>query len=879
MKKRLLSTGISVLVGLGAALFLGWMPIQAQEGIEPGAWSLSGPRGGKANALAVSPDFPTDGVVLGGGYYYVEQTKTGLGLFKSTDGGQSWALAATTSETDTQITGVDDIAFSPDFGTDQTVFAATSSGLFTSTSAGDTWSHVEELGSHLYGMRAVAVAPDYSSSGHVMASDGNALHISENRGVSWTTHSELDSVNSLAYSPDFARDQTAFAGGEAIWRTSNGGITWTVVLSQGVRSLALSPKFATDATVFAGELDGTIHISEDAGETWISRTVATTASTVNALAVSSTYLSGSLRISGTAVFAGCAGGLYRSTDSGQTWAPITSYPGPSVQALALSPDWPKDHTMLIGTPAGVYHTDGGGTTWTPWTRSGFKRLNIPVLEGVQQGARLLAGSSYQGLFQSDDVQSASSDAQWDPAGLYEKTFIDVAEAPGYPSDPTLFASVGAGAGLGLYRSDDGGRNWTHLRSADHPGGHWALSPSYAQDGTVFVTAGSTNAVLRSTNRGVTWTRVGEWPAGVYGAARFVLLSPDYPADTTLWAAGDGFWRLSPGATTWVSVALPVSNVEFSDIARSPNFGQDRTFLATGFSREAGSYVRHYTILRSADAGATWTEATLAFSDTTPLEAVAFSPNFEADQTAYAISQNQLFRSLDGGENWVAVGAPPDDPKLQDVQAHGYGRVSVATNTGIWQYATDWEEAVVNGGFEADGGWHFVDTPLDASTTNVVTHTGTRAARIGVGAGSGTPTDVAYSAVRQTLSVPEDTLTATLHFYYYPHSEAATSATADPAAVAAASSTLEGDLQYAIVMEGGEDHYLFQGLWDRGQWISGTFDLSEYAGKSIALHFGVANDGDDGHSGMYVDDVSLLVRRLRPADLTERVYLPLVLRGF
>jgi hypothetical protein len=29
--------------------------------------------------------------------------------------------------------------------------------------------------------------------------------------------------------------------------------------------------------------------------------------------------------------------------------------------------------------------------------------------------------------------------------------------------------------------------------------------------------------------------------------------------------------------------------------------------------------------------------------------------------------------------------------------------------------------------------------------------------------------------------------------------------------------------------------------------------------------------------MILDDVSLLVRRLRPADLTERLYLPLVLR--
>jgi hypothetical protein len=31
--------------------------------------------------------------------------------------------------------------------------------------------------------------------------------------------------------------------------------------------------------------------------------------------------------------------------------------------------------------------------------------------------------------------------------------------------------------------------------------------------------------------------------------------------------------------------------------------------------------------------------------------------------------------------------------------------------------------------------------------------------------------------------------------------------------------------------------------------------------------------------MYLDDVSLLTRRLRLADLTERIYLPLVLRAY
>lgn len=103
-------------------------------------------------------------------------------------------------------------------------------------------------------------------------------------------------------------------------------------------------------------------------------------------------------------------------------------------------------------------------------------------------------------------------------------------------------------------------------------------------------------------------------------------------------------------------------------------------------------------------------------------------------------------------------------------------------------------------------------------------------------------------------------------------------TAVPIAATETASALASDLQYAMIIT-KTSKFLFRELVDEGRWISRTFDLSDYAGSSIMLHFGVFNDGEDGHTGIYLDDVSLLARRLRPADLSERVYLPVVLRGF
>jgi len=70
------------------------------------------------------------------------------------------------------------------------------------------------------------------------------------------------------------------------------------------------------------------------------------------------------------------------------------------------------------------------------------------------------------------------------------------------------------------------------------------------------------------------------------------------------------------------------------------------------------------------------------------------------------------------------------------------------------------------------------------------------------------------------------------------------------------------------------------LWQspsNGQsWQRHTFDLALYAGQTVVLHLGVRNDGQGGQTGMYVDDVSLVVAR-RVVDMPVHVYLPLVVK--
>ena len=92
-------------------------------------------------AVAVSPSFTRDGIVLA--------SIQGRGLFRSTDGGTTFAPVGIALIEDNQLlnnfskpTSVP-VVFSPDFASDRTVFGFSGTEVFKSTDAGETWTNVE----------------------------------------------------------------------------------------------------------------------------------------------------------------------------------------------------------------------------------------------------------------------------------------------------------------------------------------------------------------------------------------------------------------------------------------------------------------------------------------------------------------------------------------------------------------------------------------------------------------------------------------------------------------------------------------------------------------------------------------------------------------
>src|SRR5712692_6364442 len=134
---------------------------------------------------------------------------TAVGVYQSTDGGQSWTLAATGAS----VPFAEVVAPSPRFAQDRTLFVCAADGLYRSSDAGESWAPVL-VGSRMF---SVATAADSGGDGSTVlaGTDTDGVLRSEDSGRTWTGANAglVDlTVIALALSPAFGSDRTGFAG-------------------------------------------------------------------------------------------------------------------------------------------------------------------------------------------------------------------------------------------------------------------------------------------------------------------------------------------------------------------------------------------------------------------------------------------------------------------------------------------------------------------------------------------------------------------------------------------------------------------------------------------------------------------------------------------
>ncbi len=318
-------------------------------------------------------------------------------------------------------------------------------------------------------------------------------------------------------------------------------------------------------------------------ETW------TIPNTVWSLALSPSYPAD------TTLFIGTQSGLFKSVDDGANWLPLGSGlpDGAAVHTLALSPDHANDGVIFAGTPDGIYRSSDGGGTW----------------EAANNG---LSGLDAQTL----------------------------ALSPDYENDQTLFG----GTGGNLYRSPNGGLGWTtaNVGLGNVNVRRVAISPGYTGDHTLF--AAGDVGISKSTASGALWTGVN---SGVSTRQAYDLaLSPGYPNDQILFAAtADGVFRSGDSGGAWTSFNNGLQEERVHRLALSPRFVADQTLFAL-LDGENG-------IQRSNDGGGHWARPELSDLQ---VNAVAWPPTAGTNERTWAGTDSGLFDSVNGGVSWR--GWPP-----------------------------------------------------------------------------------------------------------------------------------------------------------------------------------------------------------------------------
>ena len=219
------------------------------------------------------------------------------------------------------------------------VFAGINGGVLRSSDGGGAW-FAAALSNPPPLVVALALSPAFEEDGALLAASAeDGIFASTDRGVSWRgwNFGLIDlNVNALAW----ATPELAFAGTESgIFRSRNGGRAWRALPFPmdlaPVISLQLSPDFASDQTLYAGTEEHGLQLTRDGGATWQAVALPVDGEAVNAMASTTQGLALVLDEH-----------LLLSRDAGASWQTLREFPGQT--GLALLAQGAQLHLALSG---------------------------------------------------------------------------------------------------------------------------------------------------------------------------------------------------------------------------------------------------------------------------------------------------------------------------------------------------------------------------------------------------------------------------------------------------------------------------------------------------------------------------------------------------
>ncbi len=676
-------------------------------------WEFAGPEniGGRVVDIEYNPRNPQ--------IVYVAAA-TG-GVFKSLNGGQSWQAVF-----DNQgMLNIGDIALDPQHP--DTLFVGTGeangghnnfpgNGIYKSTDGGQTWEQtgLEEsvsigrilVGSH-NGQRVVVAAVG----SYFEPNPQRGIYISEDGGHSWNQSLFVtDSTGAIDVildpnNPDFMlaamwervrrpvyRSQTHLYGKTSgIYKTTDGGAHWQALgpanglpdaqqARVGRIGLALHSS-ETRRTLYALYTDGSnisgFYRSTDDGAHWQDTGASSTLSDGGG---GFSWYFGQVRVHPLhpdTVFV-LDVSFMRSEDGGKTWPIRYGYSGPDVlhvdhHALAFHPVHPD--TILEGNDGGVNRSDNGGKSWI---KAGF----LPITQfyeiglDAQKPERLYGGSQDNGTMRTINGGTADWERIWGGDGFY------VLVNP--QNSAEIYCEYQFGS---LYKTEDDGVSFSFITppAPDDEPTNWSTPVVMDPQNPSTIYYG-TNRIWRSKDSGMHWTAIssdltrGLEDAGVNTITTIAIA----PGDSSVIYAGtaDGqVWQSMDYGVNWQSVSDSLPFRWVTRVVVDPQ--NEGTVYVTYSGLKWGEAQPH--VYRSEDFGFSWQNINSNLPDA-PVNAIVIDP--ECSQTIFVGTDVGAFVSFNSGQSWQVLGNGLPAVVVSDMKVHPLTHELVAGTHGRSMYKLD-----------------------------------------------------------------------------------------------------------------------------------------------------------------------------------------------
>lgn len=303
-----------------------------------------------------------------------------------------------------------------------------------------------------------------------------------------------------------------------------------------------------------------------------------------------------------------SGGVFRTTDAGESWIPITDgkVPVGSIGSIAVAASDPN--VIYLGTGSdglrsnvstgrGVYKTTDGGETWEfaglyDVGQIGALRIHPtdPSIVWVAANGDAFKPSEERGVFKTTD-----GGATWmktlfvsDSSGA-----MDVELQPGNPDVVYAWMSrierkpwsiISGSQEGGFYKSTDGGENWTRIMDTGLPDeliGKGNLGVTAADPSRIYalVEAKPGGGLYRSDDAGQTWQDMSEgvdpemkqiFAAMIQRPFYYTTLGADPTNADVVYTGAEGFFKSTDGGRTFSRLRTP--HGDNHDIWINPNDG-------------------------------------------------------------------------------------------------------------------------------------------------------------------------------------------------------------------------------------------------------------------------------------------------------------------